>query len=297
MSSFSSTETPLRLGLLVALALAFLPRAAEAQACCAGAAAGQLGRLALHEEALVGLDLRAFRTQGAFGDDAIFRATEVEALQFEQSLLATVRLGHPAQLGVVLPLVQSYARTRREAGFGGGVGDVQLQARYDFTFAGQSLSVPGIALVGGLVLPTGRALEETTHPLGVEATGRGAFRASGGLGLEQSFGAAFAQIVGAFTYDAPRSAGGRTYDARWGTSASFVLGASLPSELTLALSARHEAEPEAPRRGWRFGLAAGLPLADWRFQGGVFGDAPFDGFGRNENARLGLHFALMRIWT
>jgi hypothetical protein len=297
LSSFSSTEPPLRLGLLLAFVLAVLPRSAESQACCAGAAAGQLGRLALHEEGLVGLDLRGVRTLGTFGDDATYRASGTEALQFEQSLLATVRLGHPAQVGVVLPLVQSYARTRREAGFGGGVGDLQLQARYDFTFAGQSLRVPGIAVVGGLVLPTGRALEETSHPLGVEATGRGAIRASGGLGLEQSFGAAFAQIAGAFTYDAPRTARGRTYDARWGASASFVLGASLPSELTLALSARHEAEPESPRRSWRLGLAAGLPLADWRLQGGLFCDPPFEGFGRNENARLGLHFALMRIWT
>lgn len=279
------------------LAAVLAPRIAEAQACCAGAAAGQLGRLTLHEEALLGIDLRAVRTLGAFGDDAAFRATRTEAFQFEQSLLGALRLGRAAQVGAVLPLVQSYARTPREQGFGGGPGDVQLVARYDFTFAGASLRVPGLAALGGVALPTGRPVEETAHPLGVEATGTGRNRAWMGWGVEQSHGIAFAQIMGTLVYDAPRSVAGRDFDARWGATASFSLGASLPSELTLAISALHEREVASPRRNWRFGLAAGFPLVDWRLQGGVFTDAPIDGLGRNQSALTGLHFALMRTWT
>lgn len=282
---------------LLVLALALSPTRVEAQACCAGAAAGQLGRLTLHEEGLVGLDFRTVRTLGAFGDDATFRGTETEALQFEQSLLGTFRLDQAIQVGAVVPLVQSYTRTSREAGLGVGLGDLQLLARYDFSFAGQSLRLPGIALLGGVVIPTGRAVEETTHPLGVEATGTGRVRIWSGLGLEQSYGLAFVQLMGSLLYDAPRSARGMDFEGRWGANASFSLGASLPSELTVGLSARYEVEPSVRQRGWRYGLAAGYPLTDWRLQAGVFTDAPLDGFGRNKNAQLGFHLALMRIWT
>lgn len=283
---------------VTALVLALGFEEADAQACCAGAAAGQLGRLTLHEEALVGLGFRAERTLGAFGDDATFRATEAEAFQFEQSLLGTLRVGQALQLGAVIPLVQSYARTTWEQGFGGGLGDIQLHARYDFTFAGQSLRIPGIALFGGLGLPTGRPLESTMHPLGVEATGTGRMRAWGGLGLEQSHGMAFGQIMGSLIYDGPRSAKGMEFEGRWGASASLSLGASLPADFTVALSAVYEVEPRSERRGWRYGVAAGYPVfIDWRLQAGLFTDAPIDGFGRNQNAQIGLHLALLRIWS
>ncbi|MFO7157133.1 MAG: hypothetical protein DIU72_011020 [Pseudomonadota bacterium] len=283
--------------LLTGLILALLPEPGHAQACCAGAAAGQLGRLALHEEALVGLDLRAERTLGSFDDDGAYRPYGSDVFLFQQSLLGTLRLGERAQVGTVLPLVQNYASTRRESGFGGGVGDVQFAARYDFSFAGQSLHTPGLAALGGVSLPTGRALEETTHPLGVDATGRGGARAWGGLAVEQSYGIAFVQVQGLLVHDLRRSAAGREYGGKWGMDASLLLGASLPSELTLALFARHETQLEASRRLWRFGASAGYPLRDWRLQAGLFVDPPVDGLGRNENLRLGLHFAVMRIWT
>lgn len=275
---------------------ALLPGAAVAQACCAGAAAGQLGRLTLHEEALLGVDVRAVRTLGTFGKDGAYRASAVDAFQFEQSLLGTMRLGRSNQVGAVVPLVQSYARTPRDAGFGGGLGDLQLLGRHDFTFAGESLRIPGIALLGGVILPTGRPVEETEHPLGVEATGTGQTRAWAGLGIEQSVGIGFAQLMGSLLYDGPRTVGAREEEGRWGVNASFSLGASLPSELTLAVSAFHEHEPTLDRSRWRFGAAAGYPLLNWRLQGGVFLDAPFDGLARNQSAQTGLHFALMRTW-
>ncbi|HLV61385.1 MAG TPA: hypothetical protein VKY51_08305 [Fredinandcohnia sp.] len=282
---------------VLAIAAAVLPRLAEAQACCAGAAAGELGRLTLHEEALLGVDLRAVRTLGAFGDDASFRAARVEALQFEQSFVGTLRLGEAVQVGAVLPLVGSFARTPRESGFGGGLGDVRLSARCDFTFAGASRTVPGIALLGGVAAPSGRPVEATDHPLGVEATGMGRWRSWLGAAVEQSHGWAFAQIAGAVIHDAPRDVGDRRADARWGATGSVVLGASLPSEWTLAASALYEVEPRSPRRNVRFGLGVGHPLRDWRLQGGVFTDAPFGGLGRNQTVQAGFHFALMRIWT
>lgn len=273
------------------------PGEVEAQACCAGAAAGQLGRLTLHEEALLGLDLKATRTLGAYGDDTTYRTTRSDELQFEQSLLATLRLEPSLQVGMVIPLVQRYARTPLEEGLGGGLGDLQLLGRYDFTFAGQSLRIPGMALLGGLGLPTGRPVEETSHPLGVEATGTGRTRFHGGVGIEQSFGMLFAQLMGALLYDAPRSTRRMEFEGRWGAHASLSLGASFPSELTLALSVRHEVEPSRRQHGWRYGFSAGYPFSDWRFQGGFFTDLPLDALGRNRSAQLGFHLALMKVWT
>ena len=297
MSRCRSNEHRRSLGLLAGLVLALLPEPGRAQACCAGAIAGQLGRLALHEEALVGLTLRAERTLGSFGDDGAYRPYGSEALLFEESLFGNVRLGERVQASAFVRLVQNHVRTRREWGFGGGLGDVQLSARYDFLFAGESVRIPGIAVLAGLGLPTGRAPEETTHPLGVEATGRGGVRAWGGLAIEQGFGPAFAQLQALLLHDVRRSADGREYGGRWGYDASLLLGASLPSELTLALVARLEAQPEGARHLWRLGMSGGYPLRSWRLQAGFFLDPPFDGLGRNENVRLGIHLAVTRTWT
>src|SRR6201999_23593 len=87
------------------------------------------------------------------------------------------------------PIIETWRETTLDGGhLGGGIGDVNLSARYDFVVAGESLYVPGVALLAGVTAPTGRASESARARLAVDATGIGAWQANVALALEQTFG-------------------------------------------------------------------------------------------------------------
>src|SRR5271166_6500175 len=88
-SSFRSAIA-IGIGLLVACA----PARAWAQACCAGGSAVTPARLELHEDALVGVQLKAASVIGSYQTDGRFVAPGAgEAEQdFEEDLLGAVRV-------------------------------------------------------------------------------------------------------------------------------------------------------------------------------------------------------------
>ena len=178
-SRFTSSVGPI-LGLL----LACVPARAWAQACCAGGSAVTPGRLEVHEDALVGVQLKASSMIGSYdtgGAFAVPGAGEAEQ-DFEEDLIGAVRVLRRGQVALLVPFAETRRADSLDGGqIGGGVGDINVSARYDFVVAGESRSVPGIALLGGITFPTGKPTEQATPPLQVDATGIGAYQANAGF--------------------------------------------------------------------------------------------------------------------
>lgn len=278
--------------------MGLLSAEAHAQACCAGAAALGTGRLTLHEEALVGIDVRATKTIGSFADDARYRAAASTQVAFEEGVFGTLRLFEKGQLTLRLPFVETFHETRTRSELGGGIGDVQLSARYDFLLAGESLRIPGIGVFGGIIAPTGRPIEKSKTILGTDATGTGAFQLSGGVGLEQTFGQVFIGLYSSASYRLPRTVRSSKVPGSLQLAETAAFGLLFENEAVLVASSQLTIEPSAPKRMLRLGLSGALPLDDaLRIQGGLFSDLPIDTIGRNQPAGAGFQLSLMRSWS
>src|SRR5262245_14060454 len=103
-------------------AIAF-PGRAWAQACCGGAGAVTPGRLAVHEDASVGLQLKGADAFGSFGSDATYHGApaKTQEWELEQDLFGALRVVARGQLALLVPLVQTYRKTPGFSSFGGGI--------------------------------------------------------------------------------------------------------------------------------------------------------------------------------
>jgi hypothetical protein len=298
-----------------ALALVILARSAPAaaQACCAGGALVSPARLALHEDYAVGVQLRARGALGSFdpaGHYASLRSTEQD---LEQDFAASLRLGERLQAGVVLPTVETHRAAQGRSEWGGGVGDLAFNARYDFLLAGEALYWPGLGLLASAVLPTGTPPDQAKNPSATDATGTGTYNATVGLAVEKVAGHAYGAIDGWVTYRFTRTVSvpglaplTESFAPQWTVLA--VAGYVFDSEAALALYVNFLAEGDGTVNGTRdpssslrlttLGLAGVLPLRDrWRIQGAVFSDVLISWFGRNEPvAGVGATASLVRVW-
>jgi hypothetical protein len=293
------------LSLLAALAAGISPAAARAQACCAGGSVVTPGRLELHEDALVGLQIRAATILGSWDPGGHYVASPQGDIEgdFEEDLFGAVRVLGRGQVALLVPFVQTYLQDPMDGGhFGGGVGDVNVSARYDILIAGQARYVPGVAVLAGLTLPTGRPPELALPPL---ATGGGAFQGTGGIALEQTFGS---WLVNATGYVAVRSARFHQQLAPQATLLAAV-AYTLPNDMALALSASYAFEgsaraddgtsvPVSSRRATVVTLSGLWPLNDaWRLLGGIYLNPPVDALGANQPATGGLTLTVIRSWS
>lgn len=295
---------------LVVLGLS-APETAWGQACCAGAGAVTPGRLALHEDALVGLQLRAAHVFGSFDARARYvpSSAGVSEQNFGQDLMASVRLPFAPRLQLtgLVPFVE----TRRAAGgasdFGGGLGDVNLSARYDFFQAGRARYVPGIALLAGVTFPTGTSPESASPPLAVDATGTGAFQGNVGLAVEQTFGPWLVTAYGLVAKRATRTIHETTSSlgAQW--TALLAVAYTLRGDYAVAVSASYTVEGEAEldavsvpgssRRIPTVGLFGVVPFSDsFRLQGGPSITPPLDHLGKNQVATAALAVTAVYAW-
>lgn len=295
--------------LLVAAAALLAPARAAAQACCTGGASLAPARLAEHENALVGLQLRGAYLHGSFDGARRFLTApsgSVE-LDLEQDFLAAVRVLDRGQLSLLLPMVETYRKVPGASEAGGDLGDLQLGARWDFTFAGRS-RVPGIALSAGLVAPTGRAPEAARKPLATDATGTGAAQLSTALALEQSFGSILVNVTGSMTWRSARTVGALREQQGMQLVASTAAAYLLPRGALVALTAAYSAElaprldgkplPSGGRAATRLGLAGGYPFAEaWRMQATFYVDLPVRFLGWNQPAFTGISFAVLRSFS
>lgn len=283
------------------------PCDALAQACCAGGTAVTPGRLALHEDALVGVQLRLAAVHGSYdlgGHYSLSPPGDSEA-DLEQDLFAAVRVVGRGQLALLVPLVETSRSTPQDGShWGGGLGDVNASARYDFVRAGESSKIPGVALLGGLTLPTGRSPDAAVAPLAVDATGIGAFQGSLAIAVEQAFGPWLANATAMAAKRMPH--GGETLGTQWTFLAAGAY--TFPGDQALALSVSYSFEgdanssdgsaiPSSSRRLTTITLSGLWPFTDtWRLQAGVFVEPPMSGLGTNQPALAGLTATMIRAW-
>ena len=231
-----------------------MPRPASAQACCAGSGALTPGRLAMHEDALVGTVLHVSAVIGEYDDtNGHFTGQPSGHSEYdlEQDLFGAVRLFKRAQIALLVPLVETRRTARGIAELGGGIGDVNFSARYDFFRAGESRVAPGIAALAGITAPTGRPpTSASAGTLAVDATGTGAWQGNFGLALEQSFGHWLVNATEIFAWRAPFSAQG-VDDAlapQWTTLVGGGYVFSNEAAIALYGSYTLEGEPDPQRR-------------------------------------------------
>jgi hypothetical protein len=262
----------------------------------------------VHENALVGLQLKAATSLGSYATDGRFVSPGPgDAEQdFEQDLFAAVRLLPRGQAALLVPLVELRRATLSDgAHFGGGVGDVNANARYDFLLAGESRYVPGIAALAGVTLPTGRPPEQAKLPEAVDATGIGAFQGNVGLALEQTFGPWLVNATGMAAVRTPRF--GEQLGTQWTLLAAGAY--TFSNDLAVALSVSYAFEGDATasngtsvaassKRLTVVTLSGMWPFADsWRLLGGVFLDPPVDGPGSNQPCTGGITVTVVRSWS
>lgn len=291
-----------------AVAVALLLRAgtASAQACCAGSGAVTPARLGLHEEALVGLQLRNGYQIGSHDPEGKYvpNPSGASELNLEQDLFAAVRVLGRGQVGLLLPFVQTYRRASGVSEMGGGVGDANASVRYDFLYARESQYVPGIGVLSGITLPTGTPAESASKPLATDATGIGAVQANGGLALEQAFGPWLVGLSGILSIRPPRTVG----STRMALAPQLMVlasgGYAFPSGVTAAAVVSYAAEgnatandvtvPASARRIVTVSLASAVPLSDqFRFVLSVFSNPPVSSFGENQPVAVGLTLGLI----
>lgn len=282
---------------------------ARAQACCAGSGVLTPGRLNLHEDAAAGLQVKAVGLYGSYDGKGRFVASPSGATEtdLEQDLLWTVRLFERGQLTGMLPFVETLRKVPGISEKGGGIGDLQLNGRWDFTLTGASTRVPGIGLLVGLTLPTGTAPERAEQALGTDATGTGAFQGALGLSLEQTFGKWLVNITGSGTIHARRTTTVGKVQEGLGLTGFVAVGYSWDNGLTVALTTSYlgqlpakidgVTEADTGRVQIRPTVAAGYTFNDaFRIQGNVFFDIPAAHAGQNENAGAGAAVTALRTF-
>ena len=287
---------------------------AHAQACCAGSGAVTPGRLALHETALVGTSLRAGLVTGAYDGDGHYHPLPARASEqdFEQDVFGAVRVVDRGQLAALVPFVATRRTASGTTGAGGGLGDVNFAARYDFTLAGASRVIPGVAVLAGLTVPSGRPADSPrAGTLAAGATGIGAYQINVGLALEQTFGPWLVGVSGIYAQRTARTVGEGASEVherlapQW--TALAVAAYVFPSEIALAASASCTVEgdatiggasdDESARRLPVFSLSGVVPLSDrLRLQGALFDDLPISTLGAGQSAAAGLTFTLIGSW-
>jgi hypothetical protein len=280
---------------------------AHAQACCAGSGAVTPGRLALHESALVGTQAKIGSILGHFSQDGDFIGAPPGAKEFdfEQDVFGAVRVIDRGQVALLVPLVETWRTSGGQSQTGGGVGDVNLSLRYDFTLAGASLVMPGVSALAGITAPTGKPPEE------IDATGTGAYQFNLGIAVEQAFGPWLVNATGVVAQRTARTVAFGASSIHERLAPQWTLLAALAytfsSDAAVAFSASYAVEGNATiggkeqngtaRRLATLSLSGVLPLNDaWRIQGGLFDDLPISRIGAGQPVSAGLIVTLVRSW-
>lgn len=281
---------------VVAAAVALAPSAAHAQACCVGTGLVTPARLRMFEDYAVGMQTSVRNVMGSFAPSGNYVASPSgdNEVDFEQDLLAATRFGRHVQVALKVPFVETgRSETGMSSVFGGGLGDVAANLRYDLTFSGDDPWVPGIAILGGLSVPTGRTVEESTDASG--ATGLGSYEPNLGVAVEQVRGRMFLSLTGFVSKQTARSVGGQNLSFGPRFTGLLAGGYAFANEVTIGafVTAMRRSDEKLVTTGG----AVAVPLGDyWRAQATLSGDLPFSGWGRNRLTGAGITASLLRVW-
>lgn len=296
----------IRLLFLLASCFSACEHDARAQACCTGASGLVPGWLTNHERFLIGTQLRLAQTHGTYPTSGSFYAPPPgRDARMEASLFGSVRCVPRGQVSVLAPFMM----VRRRAG--GLVeervtpGDVAVVSRYELARIGERVHVPGVALLGGIQLPTGTPPNETTGLLAADATGIGAFEASAGVSIEQTFGhlVLHTTVLGGYRFARPVLG----VEERLGLRGLYVLGAgwTFDREIAILGAISHVSEGDATVAGalavgtgartTQLALLVVVPITDaLRLRASAFTDVP--PLGLNRPALGGTTISLARSW-
>jgi len=266
--------------------------------------------LSLHENALLGLQERATYVLGSFDPQRRFASspTGTSELGSQTDILAALRVVSRAQISALVPVVTTWRRASARSELGGGFGDINLAARYDFILAGQSVRVPGIGVLFGISLPSGTAVEKARRPLATDATGIGTWQGNVGIAAEQTFDRFYLGVNAIVGKRTARTVGEVTEQLGWQLTTLGALSYTFDNAAAVGASWAYTYEGRATLDGQevtgsgreQFLLSAlGLwPFSEsWRAQGSVFMTPPVRYAGRNQPAPLGLTLALLRTWS
>ena len=264
----------------------------------------------MHEKELAGVSLHGSSVFGRFDTSSDYGSAPkgTRELDFEQDVFGAVRLLRRGQVALLVPFVETQRRAPGSSGFGGWIGDVNLSARWDFLFAGQSEVMPGIAVLAGVTFPTGRTPEAAKAELAADATGIGAFQGNLGLALEQSYGPWLFNLSAIVSKRTSRTTQGvsSTLGAQWlalgalayvfegGASVAFVGAYTYEGHATID----SVEDRNSGRRFLRTSLTGLIPLSDeMRALATLFVDPPISGLGRNTPTSTGLTFTWVYAWS
>jgi hypothetical protein len=262
----------------------------------------------MHEIALTGVELKASTVLGSYEPGGRYDGSPAHDTEqdFEQDIFGAVRFLHRGQFALLVPVLETRRQTQLNgAHFGGGIGDINASARYDFIDAGESLYIPGVALLAGLTLPTGTPAESATAPLAVDATGIGAWQANVALALEQTYGPWLVNATGIVAKRTSR------FGQTLGTQVTLLAAGAytFPNDMALALSASYAFEgdatdsqghdvPVSSKRLTTVNLSLLWPINDaWRMLGGLFVEPPISNVGSNQPAASGLTLTVIWSWS
>ena len=262
----------------------------------------------------MGAQLKGAFMYGSFDQLGDYHAPSSESSEqnYEQDLFGSLRLNTHAQISALVPFIETHRSVPGLSQTGGGIGDINLNARYDFTFAGASRIVPGIGLLAGLTLPTGRAPDSPdAGPLAAGATGTGAFQGNLALAFEQLYGPWLLNLTGAAALRSARTVSSASSSVRSQLAPQWTLLAALAyvfrDDRALALSASYATEGDSELNGERVPdsghrlttLTVGgvWPTSDHlRLQGSLFWNPPIDGSSLNQPALLGASATMVYAW-
>jgi len=280
---------------VIAAAMALAPSAAHAQACCVGTGLVTPARLRMFEDYAVGMQTSVRNVMGSFASSGNYVASPSgnNEVDLEQDLLAATRFGRHVQVALKVPFVETSRNDTGSSAFGGGLGDVAANLRYDITFSGDDPWVPGIAILTGASVPTGRTVEESRDPAG--ATGLGSYEPNLGVALEQVRGRMFLSLTGFVSKQTARSVGSQ--EVSFGPRVTGVLAGGYAFANEVTVGAFVTAMRRSDEKLVTAGAAVAVPLGDyWRAQGTLSGDLPFSGWGLNRSTGAGITASLLRVW-
>jgi hypothetical protein len=272
------------------------------------------GRLGLHEVALVGFQAKAGSVVGSYdlSGDYVRSPPGAGEVDLEQDLFGSVRVLQRGQIALLVPLIETWRSLAGLSALGGGIGDVNASARYDFTLASASRTLPGIAALAGLTLPTGTPPDSSSAgKLATGATGIGAYQFNVGIAVEQTFGAWLVNATGVVAERTARTVGSGSSAVHEQLAPQWTLLAAaaytFANDWAAAASASYAFEgdasidggdsPGTAHRLLTVSLSGVVPLSDsWRLQGAVFDNPPIGQVGTNQPADTGLSFTLVASW-
>jgi hypothetical protein len=272
-------------------------------------------RLAPPEDYAVGLQTRARNAIGSFGADGSFISASAGSTEqdLEQDLAASFRLARRAQVGLVLPYLETHRIESGADEWGSGIGDLAINARYDFKLAAEMLTWPGLAVLANVVFPTGKAAGDGTNPASTDATGTGTYGVSLGVDLEKIHGPLYVALYAWLTYSGsrtvlpPGSTESLTTSYPLQATALAVGGYVFENEAAAALYVNFQergdntlngvTQPGTVLRLTTVGATGLVPIAeDWRLSASVYSDVLLSSFGRNQQAGAGVTASLVRAW-